>query len=589
MRTAIGTCLVLIVCLSGPVTEATIINVPGDQPTIQAGIIAAVDDDTVLVAPGTYQENINFLGKEIVVTSHFALDGDATHAHNTVIDGSNPVHPDTASCVLMVNGESRSSVLQGFTITGGTGTLWYDPMLALTFREGGGVFAANSSPTIQHNIIIYNECTDTTGGALSAGAGGIRASDGNQLIYNNIIMYNRGEYGAGICTKRSTGTIKNNVVAYNTGGEHTGGSGIWKWAGGTAIIENNTIIGNVSEMPGGGVYSWQTSMTLRNNIIWGNEAPSAQQIRGNEITATYCDVQDGYAGTGNIDVDPQLMGEFLFLSPYSPCIDAGDPSFNDPMDPLDPFSAAWPGRGARQSDIGAYGGQGCFDMDPEPDEDGIPNVDDNCLETANPEQIDDDGDWWGDACDNCPDDVNPQQEDEDDDGIGDLCDDCPTDPFNDEDGDGFCAAADNCPTAYNPDQIDSDGDAVGDSCDNCPEDPNPVQDDGDGDGVGDVCDNCPENYNPGQEDGDGDDIGDVCDCECLLKGDVNNDESADPLDVTYLVNYVYLSQDALPERPDCPYPKGDVNCDDSADPLDVTYLVNYVYLSQDALCDGCSE
>ncbi len=77
-------------------------------------------------------------------------------------------------------------------------------------------------------------------------------------------------------------------------------------------------------------------------------------------------------------------------------------------------------------------------------------------------------------------------------------------------------------------------------------------------------------------------------CDCGIKGDVNDDESTDPLDVTYLVNFVYLSQDALAERPNCPHPKGDMNCDDSADPLDVTYLVNYVYLSQDALCDGCA-
>jgi len=77
-------------------------------------------------------------------------------------------------------------------------------------------------------------------------------------------------------------------------------------------------------------------------------------------------------------------------------------------------------------------------------------------------------------------------------------------------------------------------------------------------------------------------------CYCGGPGDVNNDGSTDPLDVSYLVNKVYLGQDALHDyTATCPYPNGDVNCDDSADPLDVSYLVNKVYLGQDALCDRC--
>ena len=53
------------------------IRVPDDQPTIQAGINTATDGDTVLVSPGTYQENINFLGTKILVTSHFEIDRDS--------------------------------------------------------------------------------------------------------------------------------------------------------------------------------------------------------------------------------------------------------------------------------------------------------------------------------------------------------------------------------------------------------------------------------------------------------------------------------------------------------------------------------
>src|SRR5947209_14018498 len=89
--------------------RAATINVPAGQPTIQAAINAAVNGDTVQVAPGTYKENINFMGKAITVTS-------SAGPQTTTIDGG-----QKGSVVVFQTNEGLASVLQGFTITNGLG------------------------------------------------------------------------------------------------------------------------------------------------------------------------------------------------------------------------------------------------------------------------------------------------------------------------------------------------------------------------------------------------------------------------------------------------------------------------------------
>jgi hypothetical protein len=352
--------IVVLILLSGR-SGASILHVPGDYPTIQQAIHAAENGDTVLVDAGEYFENINFRGKPITVAGKYLMTLNPADILSTVINGSSPVNPDTASCVLFINGEDSTSVLTGFTITGGQGTRWLDEHGAGYYREGGGILVQYASPTVTANLIAFNEATDKTN-CSSAGGGGIRCGDSDPHIYNNVIQNNQGRYGAGLVLNYCGGHIRNNIFANNFGGEDYGGGGLWingNFAQHPILIENNAIVNNHSELQGGGIRFWSSTAQVTNNIIWGNTAGSNPQIQGGYIsTITYCDIEGGWAGEGNIDADPLFYNPNFLLGAGSLCIDAGNPSiaFNDPEDPGNPGNAAWPSLGTVRNDMGAYGG-----------------------------------------------------------------------------------------------------------------------------------------------------------------------------------------------------------------------------------------
>ena len=351
--------LIFLFCTCAVNLYAKIIRVPSDQPNIQQGIYAASDGDTVLVYPGTYFENINFKGKKIVVTSRFFETGDLNFINSTIINGSRPVNSDTASCVIFISGEDSAAVLQGFTITSGKGTKWIDEHGAGTYREGGGILVAKSSPTIRYNVIINNDASDKTG-VTSSGGGGIRAGDGNPEILNNFITGNKGRYGAGIVLNYTGAIVRNNIITNNSGGQDYGGGALWMNHDGSSpkLIENNTFTSNKVV----DIYVWQGTSVIKNCILWADPTTSAVQIivRSGGPVVTYSNVLGGWNGTGNIFSDPQFADTAFTLKDISPCIDAGDSSaeYYDPEDSLLKGSALFPSHGSLRNDMGAYGGPG---------------------------------------------------------------------------------------------------------------------------------------------------------------------------------------------------------------------------------------
>jgi hypothetical protein len=232
------------VLLTTRLAVAATINVPADKQTIQAAIDAAVDGDTVLVAPGTYKENISFKGKAITVTST----GDPTL---TVIDGN-----QNGSVVTFNSMEGPNSVLNGFTIQNG---LAYYTTTLTCYGSGGGINIDHSSPTITNNLVTNNVAVD----------------------------------GPGICTHFSSAIIRGNVISGNIQSDKCydiGGGGILVEEPGTVQIIGNTISDNsIRASNGAGIHLWNAgSAIVRGNKILRNVVTAGTKVaQGGGIAVTY--------------------------------------------------------------------------------------------------------------------------------------------------------------------------------------------------------------------------------------------------------------------------------------------------------------
>ncbi len=363
MRT--GRYLAICVGLSvwGAVAVGDIHDVGGAQ-SIQAAIDAADNGDEIEVAPGTYQGPgdetessalIDFKGKTIRL---YSREGPGV----TTIDGSRYQH-----AVRCISGEGPGTVLEGFTIThGGWGS----------YPSGGGMYNENSSPTVTNCRFIANHAY-YSGGAMYnyrsspavtrctfvdnityMGGGAVNNDVGNPVFADCLFSGNDSGYYGGAMYSSSANPVLTNCV-FSSNRATYDGAGLYNHLGHPRIVNctfANNVIGSPTDNGGGAMYNRDSSPTVVNCILWGN---SGDQITGNRGTVTYSDVQGGWAGAGNINLDPRFAsaGDYHLVA-GSPCIDAGtnSPAGGLPATDLEgnPRPADGNGDGRPVADMGAY-------------------------------------------------------------------------------------------------------------------------------------------------------------------------------------------------------------------------------------------
>jgi len=253
--------------------DPTIVFVPEDFRTIQEAIDGCHPGDTVIVAPGSYFENINFNGKPLVLASRYLLTLDPTDIQSTIIDGGG-----VGETVKFVRLETVWSKLIGFTITNGEG------------REGGGIFCMRTSPEIRNCVITGNHAVD--------GGGAIYLYGSSPALNNLTIVGNSSESGGqAIHMRNLANSLLHNSIVYGNG-------------------ERPIVIS-----------ADRTASTIR-------IAFSSVELGENAITLNQNGTLEWEEG--NFADDPQFVdaegGDFR-LGENSPCIDTGDPEYaNDPDD-----------------------------------------------------------------------------------------------------------------------------------------------------------------------------------------------------------------------------------------------------------------
>ncbi|MHC4217870.1 MAG: right-handed parallel beta-helix repeat-containing protein [Planctomycetota bacterium] len=232
--------------------------------SIQTAIDNAVNTDEIIVAPGTYQETVDFLGKAIALRSS---DG----AGVTIIDAQG-----TGSVVTCTSGEGADTILQGFTVTGGSAT------------RGGGMHIDASSPTVTN-------CTFSENSADQYG-GGMYSISSSSTVTDCRYTKNSAVIGGGLAGLYDSLTLNNCSIIRNVA--DTGG-GVAFWYDANAVLDRCTFLENTADLAGGGVGGLESDITMIDCILSGNSSDVAGAILTDKcvVSLDRCTVTGNFAGS----------------------------------------------------------------------------------------------------------------------------------------------------------------------------------------------------------------------------------------------------------------------------------------------------
>jgi predicted outer membrane repeat protein len=263
-------------------------SVPAPYPTIQAAINAAVDGDTVTVAPDTYYETIDVGGKSITIAS--SDPNDPNVVAGTIIDANG-----SGTVVTFPDAASANCALVGFTITNGNSA-----------GNGGGISCWNGAITIKNCIITGND---------AASGGGIYNEEADLTLAGCTFSGNSADfYGGGIHNDDGVLTLAGCTFSENMAlGLHGGGLNS---AYGELTMTGCTFTSNSAGDEGGGVAADRTSVTMTNCTFTSNSATVGGGIHNAHWGATMTNCT--FSSNSATDDGGGVHTNYLYLDDFTP-------------------------------------------------------------------------------------------------------------------------------------------------------------------------------------------------------------------------------------------------------------------------------